>query len=487
MTNLASIAQTLGDLDFGGIDAESDTGLADYFVTTPYVEAALKGRRTIFLGRKGSGKSALFRQVPILVNQSTQPERVVLSLTPDQYAWSALRDYREQGIMEEQAHTNAWKHTLAVEISSALLNPDLSLTQPARDSLKPVTKFLGDNYGTITPDLAQTARSILKGLNSFNVSAFGIGVGLGRANDGKQPINPAIASQIMDLCTPALNELGMILAIDRLDDSWDGTPESTSLMIGLLKAAKDLNDQFRESESSEGLRIITFMRSDIYDSLRFDDKDKHRSLEQAITWTLELLKKMVKLRLPNGLETDDLFESGEMRGRISPFNYLVKRTFLRPREVLQFLDECIRIAGHNAAVITKDNIVSAEEKYSAWKVSDLKQEYLKAFPDFERLIECFRQEAHRYDTLEELGELLLKKVPDLVDKYGTRGLLEKLFEFSVIGVRLGNGGSTRFKSEDSNLTLPASGAAYVHQALHKGLNIREKRRNDDAEDTDDYE
>lgn len=54
--------------------------------------------------------------------------------------------------------------------------------------------------------------------------------------------------------------------------------------------------------------------------------------------------------------------------------------------------------------------------------------------------------------------------------------METLFEYSVIGVRLGDAGSTRFKAEDSELVLPRSGAVYVHQSLYKGLNIRETRR-----------
>jgi ABC-type multidrug transport system fused ATPase/permease subunit len=62
---------TLADIDLGGIDAESDPGLEEYFVTTPYVLNAFSGRRTLFLGRKGSGKSALFTQLPRLAGIST--------------------------------------------------------------------------------------------------------------------------------------------------------------------------------------------------------------------------------------------------------------------------------------------------------------------------------------------------------------------------------------------------------------------------------
>lgn len=218
-----------------------------------------------------------------------------------------------------------------------------------------------------------------------------------------------------------------------------------------------------------------FLRADIYEGLQFDDKDKHRAAEEHIVWDSDLLRAMVGQRLPKGVTPDDLFEEGEMRGSILPFNYIVKRTFLRPREVLQFLQECIRRAGKDARQVTKDQIREAEERYSSWKVEDLKQEYRRVHPDFEALLEALRQGQHRYDSLEDFEGHLREAVPELVEKIGERKAIELLFNASVIGVRLGNSGSARFRCEDSDLILPASGAVYVHQSLYRGLSIRETR------------
>lgn len=477
--NLAAAGLTLADVDLGGVDAESDVRLSEYFVTTPYVRYALAGRRTLFLGRKGSGKSGLFSQLPRLAQNSDVESISVAQLTPDQYAWVALKEYREQGLMAEQAHTNAWKLTLAVEICGALLSVEKAWSPDARAALDAAAKFLGDNFGTISPGLVATATSIVKGLKAFNFSAFGFGVGFNRDTPSEQTLTPAVAEELLRLASVALAEHRLVIGLDRLDDSWDGSDEARSLLVGLVKASKELNDEYGATAVDHGLRIDVFLRADIYESLRFDDKDKHRPLEENIIWTPELLKEMVERRLPLGVRVDELFEPGEMRGSIAPFNYLVKRTFLRPREVLQFLEECVRQAGDDETVIMKDDIRSAEERYSGWKVSDLKQEYSKVFPHFDRLLECFRQEVHRYDSLDHLDALLKRKVPDLVAEYGSRVLMETLFECSVIGVRLADAGSTRYKSEDISLVLPAAGSVYVHQSLHKGLSIRETRKSSD--------
>lgn len=184
---------------------------------------------------------------------------------------------------------------------------------------------------------------------------------------------------------------------------------------------------------------------------------------------------MLDRRLPASVTSDELFEEGEMRGRILPMTYLMKRTFLRPRELLQFVDECVRQAAPEATEISKEHIRKAERIYSAWKVDDLKQEFTRVSPHFADLLEALRQEVHRYDRIDELSELLERKAPTAVDELGARRSLEVLFDASVIGVRLGGGGSTRFKSEEPELSLPSSGAVYVHQSLYQGLNIREAR------------
>lgn len=475
MARLSELGLTLADVDLGEIEAEADRKLAEYFVTTDYVIEATTGSATLFLGRKGSGKSAVFTQLPRLIRELNQDSVITIQVTPDQYSWAALKQYAEQGLLAEQAHTNAWKYSLAIEVAAGIADADRRWGSSVAPAIAELKAFLGSNYGAGTTTFGRSATSLIKGLKDLNLSAFGFGVGVSRAERTDSPITPAVTRALLERVEPALAEVGVVVAADRLDDSWDGSLDSHSLMVGLLKASRDLNNAFSMRTPGTGLRIVTFLRSDIYDSLGFDDKDKQRSTERLLVWTPEELATMITRRLPGGLTVDELFEGGEMRGSIAPFNYVVKRTFLRPREVLQFTALCIRVAGRMATEVSKDDIRRAEERYSTWKVEDLKQEYSKVVPHFEELLECLRQEVHRYDAIDDLSELIARKEPGIVEELGPRRILEILFETSVIGVRPRNSGSARFRSEDSNLSLPTAGAVYVHQGLHKGLRIREAR------------
>jgi hypothetical protein len=474
--NLESAGKTFANFELGAPDAEADRRLASYFVKTPYVESALHLRRSLYLGRKGAGKSALFTQLARLIREAGFVDTKVLLITPDQYSWSALREYKEAGLLPEQAHANAWKFTLAIEIAAAFAAiPQDSLDSPeANAALKRLKQFVHQNYGDVTPSVTSTVAQLLRGIKSFNLSAFGFSAGLSRSTE-EQMLTPQIIEAILGAIWIIAQRIGVVVALDKLDDSWEGSEQSKQLLIGLLKAAKEFNDRFKGESPESGIAVLVFLRADIYEGLQFDDKDKHRATEENIVWTADLLREMVTERLPGGVIADELFEPGEMRGSIQPFNYIVKRTFLRPREVLQFLQECIRRAGSTASVITKEQVREAEDKYSSWKVEDLKQEYRRLYPDFDAILESLRQGMHRYDSFEELENHIKERIPKLAEERGVRRIIELLFNASAIGVRLGDTGSAKFRSEDSDLVLPAVGAVYVHQCLYKGLSLREKR------------
>ena len=58
--NLCSQSNLVKELDFGRLDAESDRSILNYFVQTGSVEEIKEGKYLV-LGRKGSGKTAIFK------------------------------------------------------------------------------------------------------------------------------------------------------------------------------------------------------------------------------------------------------------------------------------------------------------------------------------------------------------------------------------------------------------------------------------------
>ena len=442
-------------------------------LATGYVQEALAGKKTLFLGRKGAGKTALFKQLPDLYREEGRGVTTI-SMSPNQYAWGALKEYKEQGILAEQAHTNAWKLTLAITIASELVGQDRRWSQDGEKAVKTLSQFLSENYGDENVDLKNAATKLLTGLKSFNLNAFGFGLGYAGKEGEERLLTPAVIDQLLELVGICVREVGVVVLLDRLDEFMDGTDESKTLLIGLVRAAKDLNTRFQFDGNDKGLQIISFLRSDIYPLLRFDDKDKHRALEYSIAWTPEELAEMIARRLPEGVTMSDILDPEKMRQSTEPFAYVVQRTFLRPREVIQYLTEAKDRGDPDAPFITKDNIKDAELTYSRWKVDDLKQEFSKAIPEFSECLESLRQGVHRYLARGARG-LGHTDEAEAGRRARPRWIVDQLFETSAIGVRPKKSGSIKYKSEDSDLELPLEGALYVHPGLRLGLNVTEKQ------------
>ena len=319
----------LRKIDLGKDEAEQDTNLGKYFLKTEAYAACLRGSKFVVIGRKGSGKSAIFT----LLNEELSKENLVVQITPNQYAWSTLRSYKETGISIEHAHTNAWKLTIISAIVWRLTEEHL-LAQTS--SLVPYYKFFKDSYNPSDSNwflnIADKAKKLLEGVNIEGIS-FDFGSSIGT------PLK--IVNELKFLVKkewPAGKK--MTILFDRLDDSWDASEESKYLLIGLFKAIAELNAHF-----SGLVKCISFIRSDIYNNLIFDDQDKIRQYEQPIFWDTENLKKLIceRVRVSLEIESSDeeiwnqLFSEKSYRSKASPEKYLMDRTFKRPRDIISLV------------------------------------------------------------------------------------------------------------------------------------------------------
>src|SRR3989339_1365878 len=76
------------------VSAESDTELLNYFLKTRYVEDVLSGTKWLVMGRKGTGKTAIYEYfknaTPSILNGAYP-----LSLNFKDYPWPIHRLYKE--------------------------------------------------------------------------------------------------------------------------------------------------------------------------------------------------------------------------------------------------------------------------------------------------------------------------------------------------------------------------------------------------------
>lgn len=471
----------LKQIDLGNDEAEQDTRLEEYFLRTPFYENAINGNKTLVIGRKGSGKSAIF----ILIDKEMRRTgNMVIPITPDQYSWSALKSYKEIGILPEQANTNAWRLTLLSAVVWKLNEEGLIREQ---SKLTSYYRYMNEAYApkkeTWFLNIVEKGKNILSGIRTQWVS-----FDFGETSTISTPLRIIDETQaLLQKEWPGGKKIRIL--IDRLDDSWDASDESIYTIIGLLKAANLINTAL-----SGKVTVTIFLRSDIYDNLFFDDQDKLRQNEELILWNEDDLKAIVaervrvSLGLPGTIPSSEiwanLFSKKLYRSKASAEKYIADRTFKRPRDVISFVRFALEQARKNqrSVIEPEDTRVAEEEKYSQSKFKDIVIENQKQYPYTKDLLMSLSGSLHRIssDDLKDRIGIFIKQHELKTD---ANSIMRLLFIWGVIGIKKQGRAGVKHRGgahffyyyDDPSINPLAERTFFIHPALRHYLNISEKR------------
>lgn len=471
-------------LYFGHEDAERDlTGglLRAGFVRTVAYDAAVSGRKMLIIGRKGSGKSAICVRLaeggPYGEDGGHASGRVgdggqasgrgaggrgrdggTALITPDDAAGGEIRRFELEGLTGDTAKSLIWRYVFAVQAARHLVahaGPVHGRRPPP--PVRALKRFLRAN-GEVEDDrlynrLANGARGLQ---TSLSLEAFGVkaAMDVNKASEGARAarqlevVERAVADGFAALgcaAPPPDGHAPLLLLVDQLEQVWSSDPDSHSMVIGLLLAAKHAAAAYRGA-----VRCLLFLRSDIYDNLTFGEGDKFHGDELRIQWTDASLRELALARarasLGDGLTAERLWGEvfpptveGEDTAR-----HILRQCLPRPRDVIQYLNLCRDTAVQNGhATVTEDDVVLANRQFSEWKLQDLVKEYLVAHPYLARLPLLFENFGYVVvrSALErrmaELGETLHRDFPAYAEALTPSAVIDTLYAMSFLGVRRG--------------------------------------------------
>lgn len=438
--------------NIGGIDADNDELLMNCFQNHDSYNSIKKFEKFIVLGRKGTGKTAIFKK---FLNQRDF-NNFSFGHTFSDYPWHYHDKQAKMGVPDFDKYTHSWKYLILMTLSKILLNQDQSLPydDTSLDYLSKIESFIIDTYGTRDPDVTQifTPSKKLKLNPNFKVD-LGMLKGEISPEGVSMEFLPIIVQEVnlnlVKFVVGSLNPKNTYnILFDQLDLGFDPTnPEYSNRLIGLLLAAKDINRIAKEN--GKKLSIIIFLRDDIYNSLKFEDKNKLTTSSAAIIeWDKpgsSTLKELVEKRLTELLRESDkeevkweevFDESQLMTGKQSKYNYITDRTFLRPRDVIQFCNEIITVHNQNPdreKLISNKEVNEAKSEYSTYFLNELDDEIHKHIPVYENILEVIKSIGyHQFDS-NDFEDAIEKKQTLFSQEINTYSSLKSLFEFSIIG------------------------------------------------------
>lgn len=478
---------TLRDLDSFGKGAAEDEPVLTYFLKTEAVARIAKSEILLVLGRKGSGKTALVRHFS--ENTAGVFSR---SLSLRNYPWALHATRVDRGASEIEAYVASWRFLIAVELAALVSTRAMNQSD---EVVKQIRHFLTQNYGGPDPTLDQVLRppklQIAKGVVEPTVLGNKLGNialerGAADTNFGLE-VNALTNALLGAVATVATGE-GMdtlSLHFDELDQGMSTLDADRSrMLVGLILAARLVR------QSGAGTRPViapvVYLRSDIWEDLEFSDKNKiARGLTLPLEWTAETLQALLDERIKRKVGPftwNDVATSELMRGSQSKWNHIIARTFIRPRDVIEFANVALQQAKRRSddpLVFVNEDIVNARDRYSAYLKEELDDEIIPHWPQWDEALKvCSAIQTLTFERDKFVSEYERRK--SAANPLSANDALKMLYRFSVIGYERRSGyGGTSWSFQYTNPEAGWDDGAQklkVHQGLKEYAKLSEERK-----------
>lgn len=418
----------LRSVDFGRDTAEFDQHLSEYFLETPTFQLVVDGQRSIVIGRKGTGKTALVKYM----SEGERPSHEYILKIESSHATYVkidenLRSFVSQVKNLDSSFKLGWLFTVVLALVERFTKETtLAVTKEERDLHKFALANLGYDPADPISAIAGYVTSWIKNLKSLGPAH--------RASPAAR--EPSLDEpRLLQLIVGAVDRVTkkgkrVYFLFDRLDERWDGSELYANFLQGLLLAIKDLR------ANCPRVCPVVFLRDDIFDEVTkgFQHIDHYRMEIEQIRWDERSLLEMAALRIASSMRRKgDRFADGDAvalwrvvfpedvpfkKNPIPSHAYMIERTLSRPRDIILFATKArdVALARRNSHVTAKD-LTHAETDYSQTKLKDLFAECSYRYPGLDQVVQRFRRKTAGFDR-DELRMLLLEIAEEVGPQVG---------------------------------------------------------------------
>lgn len=409
---------------FGDPDARSaleQEGLRRYFLELPGFGDVATGRKTIVVGRKGTGKTAIRTRL-----LSPAPNVVAIDIEPLLPSHPLFREVAESGTDLSVPDFTTFAVTWRAFIVSSLLR------RLQRD-------------GILGFDDRQTVLSYASWVNSPNrqVAFWKRLQEVAGASDRLTALRPDL-SAITSLPSEAEvadylkiidqacrhRKYRIVALLDRIDQQL----EAPLLGPLFLRYARYLGGlcltaaQISAAVPSRNLCVYVFAREDLLDEFQphLHSSNEFEGLIYKIPWRMDHLMEFLAMRISSATgarydprwdyqrKRDAFFKEGIFHAvfenfkadGLSLWKYLLVHTHMRPRDLISLCNECRNEAATSQKMIIDDaSLNRGFHTYSLKRYRELVATYRWMVTAFQEFIDSFRGRAMRYTTAELIAHV----------------------------------------------------------------------------------
>jgi DNA polymerase III delta prime subunit len=436
--------------------------LTEYFVPTAAYSEAMRSKHSIFVGRKGTGKTAsLYKLAEEL---SEDPRNHVCVIKPVDYELQGLLEMLAQELPRSEKGyliESFWKFLTYTELAKTVY--ERTLAKPSyyvpTEAENEICKFVEDHTAVITPEFSirlDAAVNRLRNLTAAGAENQHISI--------SERLHSDMLARLRTLLGKALSTKNRVaVLVDNLDKAWNQQSDLqmlSELLFGLLSVSGRVAEEFEKEShwrNPVNLSLTLFLRSDIYAAMIRFARERDKLPIRRMTWEdPELLRRVVQERFvssgadvvrPDGIW--DRYFPTHVRG-IAIHDYLADAALPRPRDLIYLVKTALQFAvnrGHTR--IEEKDFISAEEQYSRFALDSLLVESGTRVPRLDELI---------YEFVGGPEIVTGKDIMRAMEKVGIpaeklNAAIETLCEITFLGLEVGPGRFAYLYDEDSTTKI----------------------------------
>jgi Cdc6-like AAA superfamily ATPase len=400
--------------------------LGKYFIETNAYEYAENERRLFFVGKKGTGKTAIYIMLGNKLLKDTK--NYVIQLKPEASELISNVEVSEiyTSIAAESSFFYAiWKFVIfskmIIEVSARLTDNHFLLEDDSVENR--IIEFTQSNKDVLSKHFLEVMKlfpdTSANTLNSMYSKYINVMVNLLRKFfENTKYYEVAIIA-------------------DNLDKTWDVKNDlriQSSMLLTLLEISGHIERELTHNVKTEvNVKVVLFLRKDIFDYLLKQAREPDKLILQKyeVDWSKypEQLKKLVEKRFSYVLALPEkkiftVWESYfalKLEKDKTVFDRITCACLLRPRDILMFMKNMfVSAANNDREKVTEADFEYAFEEYSNFLYHNIKAELKSEYPKIENALEFFKKQ--QCDSF---------KLPKLLRDFGVLPNIELLFDLLI--------------------------------------------------------
>jgi len=443
------LSRTVGfleSLDMGAPAAENEVlKLQRYYMKTDEYNQVIRVGARLVVGRKGSGKTALFFQARDKLRRDRQV--FVLDLKPEGHQLKRFKhlvlNLLSEAVREHTA-TAFWEYVLYLELCYKILDKDRQVHMHNYELYEPYQQLTALYSSDIFIEEADFSERMLRLISRISERFHE------RYGDGKEQYLTAgeVTNFIYQHDVPKLRTViieylqhkeRVVILFDNIDKGWP-TKGIEPIDILLVRALLDATRKIEREFHKKGIEFnsTVFLRSDVYELLLEETPDRGKETGISLNWTdPDLLREFLRRRIVySDLDPKTKFDSAWHQVCVSHIHgedsadFVIGRSLMRPRNLLNLVNHCKSIAVNlQHPFIQEEDILKALEVYSADISREIGLEIRDVFPEAEDILYYLIGVSGRLTVAEIKGYISpLSTAPDFIEH-----VIEILLWFGFLG------------------------------------------------------